>query len=63
MTHLSVWKYIKPGMTEMEVSNYMYSFKKFYGNSTIPYENIVCSGKNGATLHYVPSNMFKIKDG
>ena len=63
MAHLSAWKYIKPKMTEQQLSNHIYAFNKFYGNASIGYENIVGAGKNGATLHYVPSNHVEFEIG
>lgn len=63
MAHLSAWKYVKPKMTEMQLSNHIYAFNKFYGNAKIGYENIVGAGKNGATLHYVPSNHVEFEIG
>jgi Xaa-Pro dipeptidase len=63
LAHLSAWKYVKPKMTELQLSNHIYAFNKFYGNARIGYENIVCSGKNGSILHYIPSNHIQFEIG
>ncbi len=63
LAHLSAWKYIKQEMSEQQLANHIYSFNKILGNSLVPYENIVCAGKNGSFLHYSPSSYINFKKG
>ncbi len=48
-------KFIKPGMTEIEISNELERVTKEFGASKISFESIVASGPNGALPHARPS--------
>lgn len=63
IAHRSVMKLITPGMTEQQIANHFSSVTKYFSNSTIPYDNIVCAGKNASFLHYSPSSFEKFVNG
>ncbi len=58
--HKSAWKFMKPGLTENQISNHIYSYCQYYGDAKIGYENIVASGRNAAILHYPPSTQVEL---
>lgn len=47
---------IKPGLTEIEISKYIYEFFVKNGANKLSFDTIVGSGKNSALIHSTPTN-------
>lgn len=53
LSHKYIWKRIRPGLTELQISNYFTSSIKYLANGTNPYGNICATDKSSASLHYM----------
>jgi Xaa-Pro aminopeptidase len=53
LSHKYIWKRIKPGLSELQISNYFTASVKYLANGTNPYGNICACDKSSASLHYM----------
>lgn len=53
MSHKYIWKRMRPGLTELQISNFFTSSIEYLANGTNPYGNICACDASAASLHYM----------
>lgn len=53
LSHKYIWKRMKPGLKELQISNYFSASVQYLANGTNPYGNICACDKSSASLHYM----------